>query len=331
MIRLGISRFLGHGRLVALGALALFLSVAGRVLAEDRFVTLGTWGGMGFYYPAGGAICQMVNQERSRHGLRCVVEGTSGSLYNLQGVREGDLDLAIVQSDWHYHAANGSSQFADDGPDTSLRSLFALHPQPLTVLVRADSDIQKLADLEGKRVNIGNFGSGQRGMMEVLMSALGWTQSDFSKVLELNAMEQAQALCDNEVDAVVYTVGHPNGLLLETTSRCEGRLIEVSGPVVEKLIADHAYYRRAIIPGRLYPENSEDLLSFGVGATVVASQQVPEEVAYEIVKAVFANLDDFRNRHPAFSRLAPEQMSRDSLSAPLHPGAERYFKEAGLR
>jgi TRAP transporter TAXI family solute receptor len=298
--------------------------------AEQTFITIGTGGVTGVYYPTGGAICRLVNKGRKEHGIRCSVESTGGSVYNLNTIRAGELDMGVAQSDWQYHAYNGTSKFADSGPNKELRAVFSVHAEPFTVVARKDSGIKNFADLKGKRVNVGNPGSGQRGTMEVLMEAKGWTMDDFSLVSELKAAEQSQALCDNKIDAMIYTVGHPNGSIKEAATSCETVLVSVTGPEVEKLIAEHPYYRHAVIPGGMYAGSPEDTHTFGVGATFVSSTNTPADTVYQVVKAVFENFDDFRRLHPAFGNLQKEDMVREGLSAPLHDGAARYYKEAGL-
>jgi len=298
--------------------------------AETTFVTIGTGGVTGVYYPTGGAICRLVNKGRKEHGIRCSVESTGGSVYNLNTIRAGELDMGVAQSDWQYHAYNGTSKFADAGPNKELRAVFSVHPEPFTVVARKDSGIKTFGDLKGKRVNIGNPGSGQRGTMEVVMAAKGWTNDDFTLVSELKAAEQSQALCDNKIDAMIYTVGHPNGSIKEATTSCDTVLVSVSGPEIDKLVADNAYYRKAVIPGGMYTGSPDDVSTFGVAATFVSSTNTPEGTVYQVVKEVFDNFDDFRKLHPAFGHLTKEEMTKDGLSAPLHDGAVKYYKEAGL-
>jgi TRAP transporter TAXI family solute receptor len=313
--------------------LAAGLGVAvssGATAAEQSFITIGTGGVTGVYYPTGGAICRLVNKGRKEHGIRCSVESTGGSVYNINTIRAGELDMGVAQSDWQFHAYNGTSKFSDAGPFKELRAVFSVHPEPFTVVARADAGVKKFQDLKGKRVNIGNPGSGQRGTMEVLMGALGWTNADFKLASELKAAEQSRALCDNKIDAMVYTVGHPAGSIKEATTSCDSVLVEVSGPEVDKLVGDNDYYRKATIPGGMYRGSDGDVMTFGVGATFVTSTNVPDDVVYQVVKAVFENFDDFKKLHPAFGVLKKEEMIKDGLSAPLHPGAARYYKEAGL-
>ncbi|PRX35306.1 hypothetical protein SAMN05216257_102218 [Meinhardsimonia xiamenensis] len=309
-------------------AIAAALVAAPAVTAEE-FVTIGTGGVTGVYYPTGGAICRLMNKNRKESGIRCSVESTGGSIYNINTIRAGELEFGVAQSDWQYHAYHGTSKFADQGPFEKLRAVFSVHPEPFTVVARADAGIKHFNDLKGKRVNIGNPGSGQRGTMEVLMEAMGWTIDDFALATELKAAEQSAALCDNQIDAMVYTVGHPSGSIQEATTSCDAVIVEVSGPAVDKLVAENPFYSHAVIPGGMYRGNPDPVKTFGVRATVVTSADVSEDAVYWLVKSVFDNFDDFKNLHPAFANLDPKEMISASLSAPLHPGAVKYYKERG--
>ncbi len=311
-------------------AVAVAFVPAPEAQAETQFVTIGTGGVTGVYYPTGGSICRLVNKTRKEHGIRCSVESTGGSVYNLNTIRAGELDMGVAQSDWQYHAYNGTSKFAKQGANKDLRAVFSVHPEPFTVVARKDSGIKNFMDLKGKRVNIGNPGSGQRGTMEVLMGALGWSKGDFKLASELKSSEQSSALCDNKIDAIVFTVGHPSGSIKEATTSCDSVMVNVTGPAVDKLVNDADYYRTATIPGGMYRGTATDTQTFGVGATFVSSTKVPENVIYNVVKAVFENFDDFKKLHPAFANLKKEEMIKDGLSAPLHKGAVKYYKEAGL-
>ena len=315
--------------LAVLFGTVLFMGAA-PTQAEQKFVTIGTGGVTGVYYATGGSICRLMNKGRKVHGIRCSVESTGGSVYNLNTIAAGELDMGVCQSDWQYHAWHGTSKFKAKGPNKNLRAIFSVHAEPFTVVARADSGIKKFEDLKGKRVNIGNPGSGQRGTMEVVMKAYGWTKADFKLASELKSAEQGKALCDNKIDAIVFTVGHPSASIKEPTTSCDCVLVSVTGPVFDKLVAENDYYRTATIPGGMYRGTDTDTKTFGVGATFVSSTDVPEEVIYNVVKAVFENFDQFKKLHPAFKVLKKEEMIKDGLSAPLHKGAIKYYKEAGL-
>ena len=303
---------------------------AGPVQAQQQFVTIGTGGVTGVYYPTGGAICRLVNKRRKEHGIRCSVESTGGSVYNINTIRTGELDMGVAQSDWQYHAYNGTSKFKDAGPFTELRAVFSVHPEPVTILARRDSGIKNIDDIKGKRLNIGNPGSGTRATWEVIEEALGWKRGDLKLAAELKSAETGQALCDNKIDAYFWLVGHPSGLTKESVTSCDAVLVNVTGPAIDKLVKDNSFYRVATIPGGMYSGNPKDITTFGVGATFVSSTAVSEKVVYEVVKAVFENFEDFKKLHPAFANLKKEEMISDGLSAPLHDGAAKYYKEAGL-
>lgn len=298
-------------------------------VAQDKFVTIGTGGQTGVYYQVGGAICRLVNRGTKDHGIKCT-HTTGGSVANINGIRAGDLDMGVAQSDWQFHAYNGTAPDKfPDGAFKDLRAVFSVHPEPFTVLARKDANIMKFEDLKGKRVNVGNPGSGQRGTMEVVMEKYGWTMDDFKLASELKSAEQAQALCDNKIDAIVFTVGHPNGSIKEATTSCESNLVNVDGDIIRTLVEDNDYYAMTTIPGGMYTGSDNDTTTFGVGATFVTSIKTDEETVYQMVRAVFENFSRFKKLHPAFANLEESKMITNNLSAPLHPGAERYYKERG--
>jgi len=310
-------------------AVALSVGLTGISAEADEFISIGTGGVTGVYYPTGGAICRLVNRDRKEHGIRCAVESTGGSVYNINTIKAGELEFGVAQSDWQFHAFHGTSKFADN-PFPGVRAVFSVHPEPFTLLVRADSGIESFEGLKGKRVNVGNPGSGQRATMEVVMEAFGITMDDFALATEYKGSEMAKQICDGNIDAMIYTIGHPAAAIKEATTTCDVNLVSVVGEPIDKLVAENPYYRVATIPAGMYAGNDEDTTTFGVGATFVTSDQVPEDTVYVVAKAVMQNIDDFRGLHPAFANLDPAQMVTDGLSAPLHPGAEKAYKELGL-
>jgi uncharacterized protein len=313
----------------AVAVVAAFSDMATGYAAE-KLLTIGTAGVTGVYYPAGGAICRLVNRGRKEHGIRCSVESTGGSINNLEMIRKGDIELGVIQSDLLFHAYKGDEVFADVGADKKLRALFSLHSEPFTVVARKDSHITTFDDLKGKRVSFGAYGSGQRATMEELMKSKGWTNKSFSSVVDIKSNDITGALCGDKVDAIVFAGGHPNGAIQQITTACETTLVSVTGPVIDKMIQEHPYYTNAVIPGGMYAGNANDVETFGVKAVLVASSDLEENDAYLIVKAVFDNLDNFKTLHPVFASLDARHMVQDTDVAPFHPGAIRYFKEKGL-
>jgi len=297
--------------------------------AAETFITIGTGGQTGVYYQVGGAVCKLVNRGTSEHDIKCT-HTTGGSVDNINGIKNGDLDFGVAQSDWQYHAYNGTAPDVFPEAFKQLRAVFSVHPEPFTVIARADSGIKTFDDLKGKRVNIGNPGSGQRGTMEVVMKAKGWTKDDFALASELKSAEQSQALCDDKIDAFVFTVGHPAGSIEEAATTCDVTFVRVEGPVFDKLVDENPYYAKATIPAGMYKGQNQDVPVFGVGATFVSSTMTSEDTVYHVVKAVFDNFRRFTRLHPAFNNLEKESMIKNNLSAPLHKGAVKYYKEAGL-
>jgi TRAP transporter TAXI family solute receptor len=297
--------------------------------AQQKFATIGTGGVTGVYYAVGGAVCRLVNKDRKTHGIRCSVESTGGSAYNVNTIKAGELDFGLTQSDVQYNSLKGLGAFKEGGAFEDLRAVFSVHPEPFTVLARKEANAAKFEDLKGKRMNVGNPGSGTRASMEELLGALGWKLSDFSLASELKADEHGPALCDNKIDAFFYGVGHPSANIQDPTTTCGAKLVSVTGPAVDKLLADKPYYAKATIPGGLYANNPQPTETYGVLATMVTSAKVPEETVYQVTKAVFENFNEFKSLHPAFANLDPAKMVKDGLSAPLHPGAAKYYKEKG--
>jgi uncharacterized protein len=296
---------------------------------QQQFVTIGTGGVTGVYYAVGGAVCRLLNKDRKAHGIRCSVESTGGSAFNINTIKAGELDFGLSQSDVQYNALKGLAQFKEGGPYADLRAVYSVHPEPFTVLARKEANVKTFTDLKGKRVNVGNPGSGTRASMEELLSALGWKMSDFSLASELRADEHGPALCDNKIDAFFYGVGHPSANIQDPTTSCGARLVSITGPAVDKLVASNPYYAKATIPGGMYSNNPDGTQTYGVLATMVTSAKTSDNVVYQLVKATFDNFEEFKKLHPAFANLKPEEMVKNGLSAPLHAGAEKFYKEKG--
>ena len=321
------------GAAFLVGALA---SGDGIAAEERRFIAIGTGGPTGVYFATGNAICRLVHKEAAEgrksgreHGIRCSAPSTGGSNYNIGQIKEGELDFGVAQSDWQYHAFNGSSVWEGKKFD-KLRAVFSVHPEPLQIIVAKDSGIKGWDDLKGKRVNIGNPGSGQRGTMDFLMAEVGWTKDDFALATELTSTEQSNALCDGKIDAYVYTVGVPNAGVAVATDGCDAKIVNFDNNLAKKLVSpDRPYYAWATIPKGTYKTSDSDVTTWGVMATFVTSADVPDDVVYEVTRAVMENIDDFRGLHPAFRNLDPKMMIKNGLSAPLHDGAVKYYKEKG--
>lgn len=299
--------------------------------AKKEFVTIGTGGVTGIYYPTGGAIAKLVNEKKDIYNVRASVESTGGSVFNVNALLSGDIEFGVVQSDTQYRALNGLKEWKEKGPQKTLRSVFSIHSEAVTLVASEKSKIKRLKDIKGKVINIGNHGSGQRNnVLDILsVTKLDW-QKDF-KAESLKAAEAPKMLQDGRIDAFFYTVGHPSGAITEATSgREKVRFIPIKK--VKSLLKKYPYYAKTKIPKNIYPmaiNGKKDIPTIGVKATLLTSSKVSDNVVYAITKQVFENLEKFKQLHPAFAHLNKRDMLK-GLSAPLHSGAVKYYKESKL-
>ena len=308
------------------------VALAGEVGAEEQeTVTIATGRVGGLYHPVGGAICKLADESLVEQGLSCTVDITGGSIPNIKALRKRNVDLALVQSDLQQEAVDGTGPFEDEGPFENLRSMFALYVEHFTVVTRDDKDIETFEDLKGKRVYVGGTASSRRDALDVLMEAHGWTGEEVTDVSEFKGANLAEALCDDEFDAFVYAIGHPNPAVREATALCDAKFVEVATSIIEKLNSENPFYVDSVIPGGTYKNNSRDVPTLGVVATLVTTAKVPPEVIYQITKAYFENLGLLQALSPLFLSLTKEQMVETGLAAPIHEGALKYFSEVGLK
>lgn len=317
------------GRALAGAALVTGLGAGVPALAaKGQTVTIGTAGVQGVYFPLGGAVCRMINVTRKQHGLRCSVAPSEGSVANIRGVLAGEVDMGLAQSDMQQHARVGEPPF-QGAPHPKLRALFSVYPELFMVIARPDASVRAFGDLKGKRVAIGTAGSGTRATMELVMGAFGVQRSELRAAPELKFVELAPALCEAKIDAFVFVAGLRNPVIEDAAVSCGARIVPVAGPPVDALLASRPYYRKAEIPGRMYRGTNDPIPTFGTVASVIVSEDMPEGTAYAITRAVFENFDDFRKLHPALASMTKAAAVQGS-AVPLHPGARRYFNEAGL-
>lgn len=302
---------------------------AAPAMAQERFVTIGTGGQTGVYYTAGQSVCRLLNRAEVVPAIKCNAPSTAGSVTNIISLQNGEYEFGFIQSDHQHKALKGLAPFDKDGAVDELRAVFSLQSEILTVVARADSGIETFDDLKGKRVNIGVPGSGSRDTFDEVVKAKGWTNADFRLAGELKPAEMASALSDNNLDAITYVVGHPSGAIQEALTNVEAKLIPVNGPAIDKLLQGANYYTAAEIPAGLYPGVDATVPSIGGKAVLATTAKTDAETVYQLVKAVFDNLERFKRLHPAFAELEAKDMIRVGLTAPLHEGAERFYKEKG--
>lgn len=327
-----MDRIIGWSGVFYFALISVFITFPCESFAKTKYVTIGTGGITGVYYPTGGAIARMVNKKKDTYGIRCTYESTGGSVFNVNAVMVGDLEFGIVQSDRQFQAVHGAegSEWAGR-PQKNLRAVFSIHAESVTLVAAVDSGIETLGDLKGKCVNIGNPGSGHR---QNAIHALTTAGLDYSRDLTAESVKAAEApgfLQDGRIDAFFYTVGHPSGTIKEATAgRRKVRFVAVTD--VDTLLAKYPYYSRAKIPTFAYPgaTNTTDVETFGVRATLVTSALVADDIVYAVTREIFENLEVFKQLHPAYEYLTRESML-EGMSAPIHPGAMKYYKEVGMK
>ena len=316
---------------LAVGVLLGAGGVPGSAHAKTTFVAIGTGDVTGVYYPTGGAIAKLINNKRNEYGIRATIESTPGSVFNINAVMSRDIEFGVVQSDRQYQAVHGLAEWKSKGPQNELRAVFSIHPESVTLVATVDSNILHIRDLKGKRVNIGNIGSGQRQNAIDALKAVG---IDYNRDLVAEGVKAAEAptlLQDGRIDAFFYTVGHPSVAIKEATDgKRKVRFVTIDN--VDKLLSDFPFYAKSVVPIGVYPSvvNTTDVVTFGVKATLVTSARVPERIVYVIAKEIFENFDTFKELHPAYQVMTRQGML-EGLSAPIHPGAMKYYKEAGLK
>ena len=313
---------------ITASAVAGCMAVSDALAPNPVTLTTGTPGGV--YHPVGSAICQMFNLDDKHPAMPCVAVSSDGSVANIRRVESGASTFGLSQTDVAYAAFHGEGPFAAAGPDPKLRILIALYPEAFTVVARPDTGIRDFQDLRGKRVGIGTSGVGYNFTRDVILGFYGSTTLDPERVLEFAPAEQNQALCSNKVDAIIFEAGHPNGLTQEATTDCRARLVRVAGPPIDRLLATHSYYITFVIPGGMYAGNPGDVPTIGTRAVLVTASNQPDELTYAVVKAVFENFAVFRRLHPALSTLEIKDMVPSEAVMPIHPGALKYYREAGL-
>ncbi len=319
--------------LVAAMAVVCAFAPGGEAASADvpDTVTIATGNVGGVYYPVGGALCKLVNENTAEHGISCTVEITSGSSENIRDLQERRVALAMAQSDSQYSAVKGIGPFEEDGPFDAMRSMFSPYVEHFTLVARDDANINSFQDLKGKRVYLGPPGSGKRETMAVVLDAFGWNRDEVEDISDLQASNAAEALCDNEIDAFIYTIGHPSPTVREAVSTCRAVLAPVSGQAIDRLVKNSPIYVSAVVPKGTYTGQSRDISTLGLVATMVTTEETHPEVVYQVTKTFFENLERLREASPLFSSLSTPKMVSSGRTAPLHEGASRYLSEAGLQ
>ncbi len=311
--------------LVSIVMLALAASAAGA--QSLRLFTLGSGDVSGGYYAAAKAICDVVNRaERGR--LRCSPDPTVGSIYNLSALRDRQIDFAMVQSDWHRQAYEGTGPYAPAGPMANLRSVMGLYREILTIVARPGAGITRTADLVGKRLDIGHPASGRRATVERAIAVLGLKPEDFSQIAELPTGNALDALCQGAIDATVLIIGHPNAAVGQAITKCGAILVPIfQGSKIEQALEGTLHLNRTTIPSGSYPTLTADVPSFALFATIVTRADTEDDIVKVLVKSTLAKLRLLGQNAQVLGHLDPVEMRTQGLTAPMHNGAKLAFDE----
>ena len=307
----------------------LLLVIFGTSVSGATFITIGTGGVTGTYYPTGGAICRLLNKTKKQTDIRCSVESTGGSVYNILAINRGEFDFGISQSDTAYQAYHAQGKFKNN-PQKELRSIMAIYPELLALVVRKDSNIQKLTDIKDKRINIDIPGSGTRTTVDAILKAFNIKLSDLEVAGEIKSIKGPSMLKDDKIDGYFGMFGHPTANIKDVANAIDIDLVPIKGSPVDKLIKKYPYYAKGIISGTLYKNVTHDTPSIGVKAVLVTSKDTDSQIVYNLVKVILENFQTFKSLHPAYQTITKKSLL-DGISIPLHKGALKYYKEAGLK
>lgn len=317
-------------RLFTLFASAL-VAVALPVWARDaKPVIVATGEVSGFYFPVGGAVCRLLGRDADQHGLRCLVEPTNGNAANLTLLRKGEVDLAVVQSRALAQAQAGQGPFADEGAFPALRAVAALHSEPVLVLVAKTAKIGSLADLKGKKVNLGRPQSFQRLMAETTLAAVGLTTSDLAAALEVDLDQQPVALCDGRLEAAFFTGIHPMPMAELALEECGVEALDLKGAAAQAAISRNPYLASHVMAAETYPGVDKDITTIAMKAVLATTEALPDDIAAHLAKALADNFPAFVEQTPALRGATRDGLARDGLAITLHPGAAQAYRDAGV-
>ena len=280
----------------------------------------------GVYYQVALQISGLMNKYQGEN-YNYVGRPTGGSVFNVNAIERGAFDFGVAQSDRNWQAYHGKADW-EGRPMEDLRSVFSMHPETVMLVTRKDTGIEKVEDIKGKRVNIGNPGSGQRHNAQDVLRIYGIDENRDIRAEGLQQHEASRALVDRKVDAFFYTVGNPSAAIEEPATSVDIRMIPLNHEKIREMVDENPYYIMTNIPAGTYRGVDYDVETYAVTATVITNRNVADDVVYDMVKAVFENLEELKASHAAFRHLNPEEMLQ-GLSAPFHPGAEKYYKERG--
>ncbi len=331
-----ISKMIAQEAMIKITNFLLLLLINYQAIALEptstnyQLITMGTGNITGLYYTVGGSICRLVNEKIKEFGIRCAVEYSDGAVANFNSLMNKKIDLAIMQNDVFYDAISGTGYFANQPPNKSLKLMLSLFPESLTVMVRSNSAINSFEDIKGKRVVMGNDGSGSKELTNKLFNFYGWKTEDFVSLEAVDISTHSQALCDNKIDVMITHQGHPNSTIKEATTTCDVTILEVVGDKINEFLNSSPYYQTSTIPGGIYAGNPNDITTFGNKALLVTTDNIDHITIYNITKSILNSFNNFKALNPVFASSDINVMI-DGISVNyLHEGAAKYLKEQNL-
>jgi len=308
--------------LATIAAAAMLVGCGGDQGAQKQFLNIATGGTAGTYYPIGGAFAEILNKEIP--GMNASAQSTGATVANINMLKEGSVDLAIVQNDITYYAVNGTEMFKDKKVD-NIRGIATLYPETCQFVTLDSSGIKSISDLKGKRVAVGAAGSGVEANVRQILAAYGIEYSDIDAQY-LSFAEGANALKDGNVDVACLTAGYPTASVQDIASQHKVRLLPVDGAAADALIAKYPFYTKTTVPAGTYAGFDEEVPTVSVMAMLVCTDKVSDKLGGEIAKAIFSNLDRLQAAH-SVGKLITKEGALKGMSLPMNKGAEDFLKK----
>jgi TRAP transporter TAXI family solute receptor len=294
------------------------------VTQAATFLTIATGGTAGTYYPLGAGMADIWN--KNIKGMNAMVQSTGASVANINLLKNKEVDLIFVQNDVAFYAYKGVELFKEPFPQ--LRGLATLYPETVQIVALADRGINSVYDLKGKRVAVGAAGSGTEVNARQILAAAGITYNDI-KVQYLSFAEAANNLKDGNIDAAFVTAGHPTAAIVDLAAVRKIVLVPVANEIIASLQKDYPFYVKIVVPAGTYKGVDTDVVTVAVKAMLAVRAEMPEDLAYQLLKTMYANQKRLIEAHAKGELIIPET-GKEGMSIPLHPGAEKFFKEMGL-
>lgn len=295
----------------------------GQQAAETKFINIGTGGTAGTYYPLGGAVAEILNNNMDN--VNATAESTGASVANINLLNGGTVDMAFIQNDVSYYADNGTELFEGKKVE-GLRCLATLYPETCQLITLKDTGITSVADFKGKKIAVGAAGSGVEANARQILAANGITYEDIDEQY-LSFAEAASGLKDGNIDAGFITAGYPTAAIQDISAQHDVVLVSLADETINNLIEKYPFYTKMTIAAGTYQNQEEDVQTLAVKAMLVATDKMDDQTAYDTVKAIYTNLDRLVAAH-SVGKIITLDTAMDGVSIPMHPGAEKYFNEA---